>query len=91
MLWTYIGQQLSYRLLEFVSYCLLNKYVSLFVGFVAMTRARFHLVIKLDSIEEFKGHSDKALVYSVTGILGIIKKSPIEIPPFFIFQTVIDL
>ena len=57
-----------------------------------MTRARFHLVIKLDSIEEFKGHGDKALVYSVTGmLLGIIKKSPIEIPPFFILQTVIDL
>ena len=86
LLWTYTGQQLSYRLLEFVSYCLLNKYVSLFVGFVAMTRAQFHLVIKLDSIEEFKGHRDKALVYSVTGmLLGIIKKSPIEIPPFFNF------
>ena len=64
LLYTYIGQQLSYRLLEFVSYCLLNKYVSLFVGFAAMMRARFHLVIKLDSIEEFKGHRDKALVYS---------------------------
>ena len=84
LLFTYIGQQLSYRLLEFVSYCLLNKYVSLFVGFVAMTRAQFHLVIKLDCIEEFKGHSDKALVYSVTGmVLAIIKKSLIEIPPFF--------
>ena len=52
-----------------------------------MTRARFHLVIKLDSIEEFKGHRDKALVYSVTGmLLGIIKKFPIEIPPFLFYR-----
>ena len=57
-----------------------------------MMRALFHLVIKLDSIEEFKGHSDKALVYSVTGmLLGIIKKSPIEISTIFILQSVIDL
>ena len=92
LLWTYIGQQLLYRLLEFVSYCLLNKYVSLFVGFVAMTRAQFHLVIKLDSIEEFKGDSDKTLVYSVTGmLLAIIKKSPIEIPTLIFLQTVIEL
>ena len=79
-------------MLEFISYCLLKKYVSLFVVFVTMTRAQFHLVIKLDSIEEFKGHSDKVLLYSVTGILlAIINKSPIEIPTFFIFQTVINL
>ena len=51
-----------------------------------MMRARFHLVIKLDSIDEFKGHSDKALVYSVTGmLLAIIEKSPVEILTFFYF------
>ena len=32
--------------------------MKLFVGFLTMTRARFHLVIKLDSIEEFKAHDD---------------------------------
>ena len=57
-----------------------------------MMRAQFHLVIKLDSIEEFKGHSDKALVYSVTGMLiGIIKNPQMKYLPFFILQTVIDL
>ena len=46
------------RLLEFVSNWVLNKYVRLFVGFVTVIITRFQLVIKLDSIEEFKGHSD---------------------------------
>ena len=34
LLCTYIGQQLSYRLLEFVSYCLLTKYklICMFCG-----------------------------------------------------------
>ena len=32
----------------FVCYWLLNKYMKLFVGFVTMIRAQFHLVIKLD-------------------------------------------
>ena len=46
------------RLLEFVSNWVLNKYVRLFVGFVTVIITGFQLVIKLDSIEEFKGHND---------------------------------
>ena len=49
---------MSCRLLEFVFYWLLNKYVRLFVGFVTVLRAQFHLVIKVESIEEFKAHNN---------------------------------
>ena len=43
LLCTYIGHQLSCRVLEFVSYWLLNKYMRLFVGFMTVMRAQFHL------------------------------------------------
>ena len=49
---------MSYRLLEFVPYWLLNKYIRLFVGFVTVTRVQLYFVIKVESIEELKGHND---------------------------------
>ena len=70
----YIGQPLSYRLQVFVSYWLLNKYIRVFISCLSMMRVWFQLVIKLDSIEEFRAQYDysTSILFKCIGMFIIV-------------------